>query len=103
MINFRYMLIVPLALAVSACSFVQLSDAGAGVAQVGSADVQNCTAVGVVSASTQSKVVVARGDVKVREELLVLARNQAGDLGANAIVPIDQPKDGKQSFRAFRC
>ena len=91
------------ALLLSACSFVQLSDAGAGVAQMDPADVLNCTSLGVVSAATQDKVLLERGSAKVQEELLVLARNQAADLGANAIVPVDPPKDGKQSFRAYRC
>ena len=92
-----------IALSLSGCSFVALSDKGANVAQMQPTDVLNCTSVGVVSTSTQDKVVVSRGEAKVREELLVLARNQAGELGANAIVPIDQPKEGKQNFRAYKC
>ena len=99
----KILLSLAMAALATSCSFVQLSDAGAEVAQLDSADIQNCTVVGVVSAATQNRVVLQRGDVKVREELLVLARNQAGELGANAIVPIEQPADGKQSFRAYRC
>ncbi|MEM7097400.1 MAG: DUF4156 domain-containing protein [Pseudomonadota bacterium] len=90
-------------LAVAGCTFVSLSEKGADVVQMQPADVLNCTTVGVVSTSTQDKVVISRGDAKVREELLVLARNQAGELGANAIVPIDQPIEGKQNFRAYQC
>jgi hypothetical protein len=85
------------------CTFVQLSDAGAGVAQLGSGDVANCESKGVVSTQTRAKVVISRSEEAVREELTVMARNEAAKLGANAIVPIAQPEDGAQSFRAFLC
>ena len=85
------------------CSFVQLSDGGRGVIQAGAGDVANCQAVGVVSATTQSRVVLERGTEKIAEELIVLARNQAADLGANAVVPIGPVDNGAQSFRAYRC
>lgn len=88
---------------VSACSFVQLTDAGYAVAQASSTDVVNCQAVGVVSATTRAKVLVNRNAAQVQEELIVLARNQAADLGANAIVPIGQVTNGGQSFRAYVC
>ena len=91
------------AVLLTGCTFVQLSDAGAGVAQLGSGDVANCESKGVVSTQTRAKVVVSRSDEAVGEELAVLARNEAAKLGANAIVPIAQPEDGAQSFRAFLC
>ncbi len=90
-------------LLLAGCTFVQLSDAGAGVAQLGSGDVANCESKGVVSTQTRAKVVISRSEEAVREELTVMARNEAAKLGANAIVPIAQPEDGAQSFRAFLC
>ncbi len=90
-------------LLLTGCTFVQLSDAGAGVAQLGSGDVANCQSKGVVSTQTRAKVVVSRSQEAVREELTVMARNEAAKLGANAIVPIARPVDGAQSFRAFLC
>ncbi|XOV83247.1 MAG: DUF4156 domain-containing protein [bacterium] len=90
-------------LLLTGCTFVQLSDAGAGVAQLGNGDVANCESIGVVSTQTRDKVVISRSDEAVREELTVLARNEAAKLGANAIVPIANPEDGAQSFRAFLC
>jgi len=87
----------------SACSFVQLTDAGHAVAQASSTDVVNCQPVGVVSATTRAKVLLNRNAAQVQEELIVLARNQAADLGANAIVPIGQVTNGGQSFRAYTC
>jgi hypothetical protein len=89
--------------ALGGCSFVQLTDAGSGVAQASAADVANCREVGTISSNTKSRVVLERNSASVREELIVLARNQAAQLGANAIVPIGEPVDGTQSFRAYDC
>jgi len=90
-------------LLLSGCAFVPLSDAGAGVAQLGTGDVANCKEVSVISTQTRAKVVIKRGLADVQEELATLARNEAAVLGANAIVPIASPEDGRQRFRAYAC
>ncbi len=95
--------LVMLAAAAGGCTFVQVSDKGADVVQANSADVQNCRDVGEVVARTRSRVLVQRGDVKVRQELIDLARNQAAELGANAIVPAGPHEKGVQTFRAYAC
>ncbi len=89
--------------AAGGCQFVQVSDKGANVKQATSADVVNCRNVGQVVATTQARVLIKRGDVKVRQELIDLARNQAAELGANAIVPVAPHENGKQTFRAYAC
>ena len=99
----RNLLAIAAMLMASGCNFVQLSDAGAQVAQAHAADVSNCRDVGTVSANTRSRVILERGSASVREELIVLARNRAADLGANAIVPVGEPVDGTQAFRAYFC
>ena len=91
------------ALVLPGCAFVQLSDAGAGVAQLGTGDVANCREIGEVSTQTKDKILISRGQEVVRQELTILARNEAAGLGANAIVPIAQPVDGTQRFRAYSC
>ena len=90
-------------LLISACTWVQLSDAGAGVTQLAPADAANCEEKGEVSSQTKAKVVVNRSADAVQEELTVLARNEAARLGANAIVPIGEPENGTQRFRAYLC
>ncbi len=90
-------------LALNGCAFVQLSEAGAGVAQLSTGDVANCREVGEVSTQTKDKILISRGEEVVREELTILARNEAAGLGANAIVPIAQPVEGTQRFRAYFC
>jgi hypothetical protein len=43
------------------------------------------------------------GEAKVQEELYTLARNNAAGLGATNLVQHGRPKDGEQSFTAYRC
>ena len=99
----RILIVSIMLFSLSGCTYVRLTDGGAEVVQAESDAVANCTAIGVVSATTKAKVVVNRVDGKVREELLVLARNEAANLGANAIVPMGEPEQGQQRFRAYRC
>ena len=46
---------------------------------------------------------VERNLSKVKEELIVLARNRAADMGANAIVPVADQSNGTQEFSAYQC
>jgi hypothetical protein len=91
------------ALLLAGCSFVKLTDAGAGVSQATAADVANCDRVGIVSTTTRDRVGIKRGSAKVQEELTVLGRNEAAGLGADTIVPIEERDGGTQSFTAYRC
>ena len=84
------------------CAFVQVSEEGAAVTQASATDVVNCTEVGNIDSQTQSRVLLERGSAKVKQELIDLARNQAASMGANAIVAIGEPENGRQSFRAYR-
>ncbi len=87
------------------CSWVKLSEGGAQVRQAQASEVAGCTKVGVVSANTRDNLVfkVKRKSAKVAEEIVVLARNQAAQLGANAIVPLGPVEDGASSFDAYQC
>jgi hypothetical protein len=44
-----------------------------------------------------------RGELRVKDELETLARNEAPGLGADTIQPKTAPQDGEQRFMAFRC
>ena len=69
------------ALLLAGCTFVKLTDAGAGVSQATAADAANCDRVGIVSTTTRDRVGIKRGSAKVQEELTVLGRNEAAGLG----------------------
>jgi hypothetical protein len=85
------------------CTWIQLTDAGAGVNQATASQVGQCRQIGAVSSSTQDKVGVKRSRGKVAEELIVLARNEAAVIGGDTIVPVGPPVDGRQDFTVYRC
>jgi hypothetical protein len=85
------------------CTWIKLTDAGAGVTQATAEQVQGCRRVGHVTSSTQDRVLLKRGRGKVSEELIVLARNEAATLGGDTVVPAGAMKDGRQDFDVYRC
>ena len=95
--------VAALVLLFSGCSFVKVSDEGAQVAQANPADVVNCREIGDVDSKTTARVLFNRNKTSVQQELIDLARDQAAKLGANAIVPVGEPVDGQQTFKAYAC
>lgn len=89
--------------AVSGCTWVNLTEAGEDVRIGYAGDVQSCKMLGTVTVRTQSKVVMERSTSKVQEELYTLARNQAAPMGATNLLPHGLPDAGTQAFSAFRC
>ena len=91
------------ALLLSSCTWVKVTEAGAGVAVRAANEVTSCERIGVASVKTTAKVVLARDTRKVQSEVYAMAKNQAGTMNANAVVPIGQIVDGGQSFDVYRC
>lgn len=94
---------MPLLLWAAGCTWIPLTEAGAEVRQATVEEVQNCRMLGTVRAKTQDRVVLERGRGKVAEELIVMARNEAAELGGNAVVPTGPPVEGKQAFDVYLC
>lgn len=91
------------ALALQACTWVEVDEAGARVAQRTAAEVAGCRNLGQASVHTTDKVVLARDTRTVQAEVIALAKNQAGAMGGNAIVPAGPLNGGSQSFDVYRC
>ena len=91
-----------LAFGLSGCTYVSLTEAGAQVAQSNAQAMTNCTLVGDVSSQTKDTVILDRNTGKVKEELIVLARNRAADLGATDLVETGIER-GSATFKAYRC
>jgi hypothetical protein len=87
----------------SGCTWVKLTDAGANVRLANAADVSQCQRVGTASARTADRVLLQRHPDKVTEELIVLASNQAADIGGDTIVAEGPPRDGQQTYVVYRC
>ena len=100
----RLLIVITLQLSLlGGCAWVKLTAGGTTVTPATESDVVDCQKTGMVSAHTKDKVVVSRSDAKVREGLLVLARNEAAKRGGDTIVAMGPPQDGEQGFTVYRC
>ena len=98
------LLLVPVLL-LGACSWgITLDDAAKSVRTAWSGDVSACRDLGKVTVSVMERVgPVDRNDIKVRDELEVLARNEAAKMHADTIKPLAEPADGSQPWGAYQC
>ena len=86
------------------CTWVPLTDEGGNVRILQVSAAADCQKISTVSSKTADRVVIfPRSDRKVREELESLARNEATELGGDAVVPVGTEKEGRQSFDVYRC
>jgi hypothetical protein len=105
----RILLSVVLAASVilSGCSFVNLSEKGERVMVLKPSDVNNCRRLGSTVVSVKDSIVgVDRSHEKMDQELEVLARNSAVDVGGglgDTVVREERLGDGKQRFGVYRC
>lgn len=94
-----------LLLAVSGCTWVKMAPGGAevGVARADQ-NLSACTRRGEVAVSVKDRLgPLGRNELKVRDELETLARNEAPGMGADTVQPKGDPVDGEQRFTAWRC
>jgi hypothetical protein len=91
--------------ALSACTFVKMGP-GADQVQVVAAgkDLSGCEKRGEVEVSVKDRLgPYERDELRVRDELETLARNEAPSLRADTVQPKSAPADGAQRFAAYRC
>ena len=89
----------------SACgSWVQVTSAGQNVSVASPSQVSACTRIGSSTSNALDKIgFIDRSGAKLQEELINLARNEAGDMGGNRIVIESPINEGTQSFGIYRC
>ena len=96
-----------LALAASAgCVYVDLQEDAVGVRVARSLDeVADCREKGTIGATTKATVAgIGRSEEDVAVELERMARNRAGRLAANTVVPLGPiAEDGSRQFGAYSC
>lgn len=89
----------------SGCTWVHMAP-GAKAVQVikaGGAPA-GCDKVGEISVSVKDSVAFyERNDLRVRDELETLARNEAPGMNADTIQPLSPPRAGEQRFAAYHC
>jgi hypothetical protein len=100
----RASIVLGLSLAAAACQWVPLTPEGENVRVVTAAEVAGCKEIATVTGKTTVTVgPMARDEAKVAREVEALARNEAAESGANAIVPKGALEWDERSYSAYRC
>jgi len=89
----------------SACTFVKMGPGGDAikVAPMGK-DLGACEKRGEITVSVKDRLgPYERDTLRVKDELEVLARNEAPGLKADTVQAIGPVNDGTQKWNAFRC
>lgn len=96
---------VSLALSLSACTFVKMGPGAAQVKVVAlGKDMSACAKRGEIVVSVKDRLgPYSRDDLRVRDELETLARNEAPGLKADTVQPIGEPQFGEQRYFAYQC
>lgn len=98
------LLLVLLCLSISACSWVKLTPGGEKVRVLDANEVSTCKELGNTTVSLLAKVAgIKRDEKEVAKELAYLARNSAADMGGDTIVAISAVKDGKRTYKVYKC
>lgn len=101
----RLLLALAAAASLGACTWVKMEPAGYGV-RVARADeaLSACQRLGEITVTVKDQVGLYRRDpIKVRDELEVMARNEAPQMQADTLQPLNEPVNGEQRWQAFRC
>jgi hypothetical protein len=98
-------LIVALASTLGACTWgIKLDSGGENVRVAWDGNVTGCKDAGKVTVSVLDSVgPVDRSGLKVRDELEIMARNEAAGLGADTSAPHGEPRVGSKSWSAYPC
>jgi hypothetical protein len=98
------LLLVP-SLLLGACTWgITPTPASQNVRTAWNDDVSGCRDLGKITVSVMDHVgPVNRNDIKVRDELQVMARNEAASMHADTIKPLAEPSDGSQPWGAYVC
>ena len=92
-----------LALALSACSGITLTDEGEKVRVLDPGEVSSCREKGKTNNAVTAKFVLERPADVVADELIMMARNSAARMGADTIVPLTVVEKGQQTFMVYKC
>ena len=90
----------------NACTWVEVDEHGIGVQSISRDEPApaHCQNKGQVEVSVVHEVgFYDRDEEKITKELLTLARNEAGLMGANVIQAHGPAKEGRQRFDVFHC
>jgi len=89
----------------SGCTWVHMAPGASAVRVIGAGGPPaGCVKRGEIAVSVKDSVAFyERNNLRVREELETLARNEAPGLDADTIQSVAPPLDGDQRFAAYHC
>lgn len=91
-------------LLMASCTWVKVTTRGEGVRLVQSVKaVESCKRIGMANTKVVDRFIFHRDADKVANELADLARNEAGLMGGDTIVPASEIINGRRSFGVYRC
>ena len=97
-------LIVILMLLLSSCATLKLTEGGSKIRVLTPNEVSSCRELGKTNTTITDKVLGINRPIEALEnELEIIARNSADNMGGDTIVPLTVVKEGKQSFVVYKC
>ncbi len=91
-------------LLISGCTWVKLTEDGQGVQVLDSSAAASCKALGKITAISKARVAgINRNQKKLATELETIARNEAVDMGGNAVAPLAEIDGNERVFRVYQC
>ena len=87
-----------------ACAWIETTEEGSEVTLVKEFNVNNCLKLGRSNASVTHKIgVLTRDEEAVLEDLIIVAKNKAAEIGGDSIVAKGNAVEGKMSFDIYKC
>jgi len=89
---------------INACANVKLTHGGEKARVLSTAEAANCQKRGATTVRVKPTVLtVRRQPTVIAEELQVLARNSAVNMGGDTVAAISKIDNGEQTFAVYRC
>ena len=102
----RYSLLAGLVVSISlsGCATSGLNEAGEKVRVLDPQEVTSCRKLGETNTQVTANLAgIPRPIETITKELRVVARNAAGRMGGDTVVPLTVITDGQQTFEVFKC
>jgi len=91
-------------IATGGCIYVDLTPEAEQVEVRAPEAVADCERIGRTKTRTQTKAwIFPRIEENVLEELRLMARDDAAEMGGTAVAPLGEADDGRQEWAIYRC
>lgn len=96
--------LVAFTLVATGCSYTKVDPGARGILILGPERTADCEKLGKTQVSVAEKLgFIPRHANAVQDDLDVLARNSAAEMGGDTVTRISEPVNGKQSYWVYDC